>query len=160
MSSQKLLVTTPVEREIHSERTFNAPRKLVYDTFSDPSLISEWWGPRAFSTRVVKMDFQVGGEWRFVHTLPDGSKTGFQGVYKEITPPESVVQTFEWDGLPGHVIVETAYFEEVDENTTRIRNISRFESNEDRDGMIQSGMESGLNESYERFEELLARISG
>jgi len=151
---------TPVgDKEIHTEQIFNAPRQLVWDTFIDPKLIPEWWGLRSNTTRVDAMDVRPGGAWRFVQIDGDGNESGFSGEFREINPPDSVVQTFEWDGMPGHVIVETAYFEAIDENTTRIRGVSRFDSVEDRDGMLMSGMEGGLNESHDRFTELLARIN-
>jgi len=151
---------TPVgDKEIHTERIFNAPRQLVWDTFIDPKLIPEWWGLQSNTTRVDAMDVRPGGAWRFVQIDAEGTENGFSGEFREINPPDSVVQTFEWDGMPGHVIVETASFEVIDENTTRLRGVSRFDAAEDRDGMLQMGMEGGLNESHDRFDELLARIS-
>lgn len=147
------------ELEIHIERIFNAPKQLVWDTFMDPELIPQWWGLRSNTTRVDAIDPQPGGAWRFVQIDVAGTENGFSGEFREINPPDSVVQTFEWDGMPGHVIVETAYFEEIDANTTRMRGVSRFDTVEDRDGMLMSGMEGGLNESHDRFTELLARIN-
>lgn len=150
---------TPVgELEIHTERIFHGPKQLVWDTFLDPALIPQWWGLRANTTRVDKMDVRPGGGWRFVQVDPEGNEHGFSGEYRELNPPDSVIQTFEWDGMPGHVIVETAYFEEIDANTTRFRGASVFASVSDRDGMLMSGMEGGLNESHDRFEELLATL--
>lgn len=155
----KTTITTPSEREIVSERVFDAPRDLVFETFTDPELIPAWWGPRGSTTIVDKMEFEVGGAWRFVHRDVDGSETGFRGTYREITPPERIVQTFEWEGMPGHVIVETAEFEDLGDRT-KITTRSLFHTTEERDGMLASGMESGLTETHDRFTELLAKRQG
>ena len=149
-------VTTPSERVIHVEREFDAPRDEVYAAYTDPQLIPEWWGPRGTTTSVDQMDVKAGGSWRFVVRNSDGSETGFRGTYREVTPPQRVVQTFEWEGMPGHVSVETAEFEDLGERT-KVTTTTLFHTNEERDGMIGSGMEGGLNESYARLDELLAR---
>jgi uncharacterized protein YndB with AHSA1/START domain len=153
--TQTTRVASEGEREIVTERVFDAPRERVFDAFTNPDLIPQWWGPRGITTTVEKMDVQVGGDWRFVCTNADGQSDAFRGTYREITPPERVVQTFEWMGMPGHVIVETATFEDLGEQT-RVRTHSLFHTTEERDGMLASGMEGGLSESYERLDELLA----
>jgi uncharacterized protein YndB with AHSA1/START domain len=151
-------VTTPTDREIRTERVFDAPRDLVFATYTDPELIPEWWGSRAGTTVVDQMDVRPGGAWRYVITNPDGSGTAFRGTYREVTPPERIVNTFEWEGLPGHVSVETAEFEDLG-GRTKITTTSIFHTNEERDGMLGAGMEGGLNETYSRLDELLARIA-
>ena len=149
-------VTTPTDREIHIERIFDAPRDEVFAKMTDPELIPEWWGPHGTTTIVDKMDVRSGGDWRYMIKNSDGSETGFRGTYREVSPPERIVQTFEWEGMPGHVSVETATFEDLGDQT-KITAISVFHTTEERDGMIQSGMEGGLNETYSRFDEVLAR---
>ena len=149
-------VTTPRDREIRIERVFDAPRDRVFATFTDPELIPEWWGPHGTTTVVDRMDVRTGGSWRFVISNSDGSETGFRGTYREVTPPERVVQTFEWEGMPGHVSVDTATFEDLGERT-KVTTVSLFHTSEERDGMIASGMERGLNETYARLDEVLAR---
>ncbi len=151
-------VTTPTEREIHVERVFDAPRDRVFAVYTDPELIPEWWGPRETTTVVDRMDVRPGGSWRFVMRNADGSETGFRGTYREITPPERIVQTFEWEGMPGHVSVETATFEDLGDRT-KVTTTSIFHTTEERDGMLGSGMEGGLNETYARLDELLARLA-
>jgi uncharacterized protein YndB with AHSA1/START domain len=151
-------ITTPTEREIHIERVFDAPRDRVFAVYTDPELIPEWWGPRDTTTVVDEMDVRRGGRWRFVMRAPDGSESGFHGTYREVTPPERIVQTFEWDGMPGHVSVETATFEDLGDRT-KVTTTSIFHTTEERDGMLGSGMEGGLNETYARLDELLARLA-
>lgn len=149
-------VTTPSEREIVSERVFDAPRDRVFAAYTDPELIPQWWGPRGTTTIVDQMDVRPGGSWRFVGRDPDGSETAFRGTYREVTPPERIVQTFEWEGMPGHVVVETATFEDLG-GRTRVTAQSLFHTSEERDGMLDSGMERGLTETHDRLAELLAQ---
>jgi len=151
-------LTTPTDREIHTERIFDAPRERVFSVFTDAELIPEWYGPHDTTTIVDQMDVKAGGSWRFVIRNSDGSETGFRGTYREVTPPERVVQTFEWEGMPGHVSVETATFEDLGERT-KVTTTSIFHTTEERDGMLGSGMEGGMNETYARLDELLARLA-
>jgi uncharacterized protein YndB with AHSA1/START domain len=153
--AQATTITTPTDREIHIERVFDAPRDRVFAVYTDPELIPAWWGPRDTTAVVDQMDVRAGGSWRFVVHSSDGSETGFRGTYREVTPPERIVQTFEWEGMPGHVSVETATFEDLGDRT-RVITTSVFHTTEERDGMLGSGMEGGLNETYARLDELLA----
>jgi uncharacterized protein YndB with AHSA1/START domain len=149
-------VTTPTDREIHVERVFDAPRDAVFAAYTDPQLIPEWWGPHGTTTVVDQMDVRPGGSWRFVIRNADGSETGFRGTYREVVPSERIVQTFEWEGMPGHVSVETAVFEDLG-GRTKVTGTSLFHTTEERDGMLASGMERGMNETFARLDELLAR---
>ena len=151
-------VTTPTDREIHVVREFDAPRDRVFAAYTDPELIPEWWGMRDTTTIVDQMDVRAGGSWRFVTRSQDGTETAFRGTYREVTPPERIVQTFEWEGMPGYVSVETAMFEDLGERT-RVTTTSIFHTTEERDGMLESGMERGMNETYARLDELLARLT-
>jgi uncharacterized protein YndB with AHSA1/START domain len=155
-SAEKAQITTPAEREIRVERVFAAPRERVFAAHTDPELIPRWWGPRGTKTVVEEMDATTGGSWRYRAISPDGSEVVFRGFYREVTPPERIVQTFEWDGMPGHVSVEAATFEDLGDGRTRIVSTSTFHTEEERDGMLGSGMEGGLNETYQRLDELLA----
>ena len=150
-------ITTPTDREIHIERVFEAPRDRVFAVYIDPALIPEWWGPRGTTTIVDKMDVRPGGDWRFVSRDADGSETAFRGTYREISPPERIVQTFEWEGMPGHICVETATFEDLGDRT-KVTTTSIFHTTEERDGMLNSGREGGMNETYQRLDELLERL--
>ena len=154
-TSNQLKVSTQGEREIVTERIFDAPRERVYAAYTDPELIVQWWGLRSTTTIVDRLDVRPGGDWRFIERNSDGSETAFRGTYREVTPPERLVHTFEWEGMPGHVLVETVTFEDLGERTKLITH-SLFHTGEERDGMIASGMEGGQSESYERLDELLA----
>ena len=149
-------ISTPTDREIRIERVFNAPRERVWRAFTDPEQVALWWG-RGNKLAIERMEVERGGHWRFVEHGPDGVH-GFEGRYREVTPPERIVQTFEWDGMPGYVAVETAIFEDLGDGRTRVVNISLFHTAEERDGMLKSGMEQGLNESYAALDRLLARV--
>ncbi len=150
--------STLSDREIVMERVFDASRELVFEAHTDPKHIPHWWGPRGMTTTVDTMDVRPGGSWRFVHRDQDGNEYGFYGEYREVLVPARLVSTFEFEGMPGHVLVDTATFEEVD-GKTRLTVTSLFESGEDLDGMIESGMESGAIESWDRLAELLATLS-
>jgi uncharacterized protein YndB with AHSA1/START domain len=149
-------VSTPSDREIVSKRVFDAPRDRVFAAYTDPALIPQWWGPRRMTTIVDEMDVRPGGAWRFLQHDSNGDEHGFRGIYREVTPPERLVQTFEWEGMPGHVLVETVTFEDLG-GRTKMTTTSLFHTPRERDGMLASGMESGLTESHERLAELLAR---
>jgi uncharacterized protein YndB with AHSA1/START domain len=150
-------LTLPSDREIVMARVFNAPRELVFQAYTDPDLIPKWWGPRRYTTTVDKMEVKVGGRWRFVQRDADGNEYAFNGEYREITPPDRLAYTFEFEGMPGHVLLETVTFEEHD-GQTKVTVTSLFSSVEDRDGMLHSGMEAGANESQDRLAELLATL--
>ena len=156
MTDKAAKITTPSDREIRIERVFDAPRDRVWRAFTDPTLIAQWWG-RGNQLVIERMEVERGGHWRFVEHGPGGVH-GFEGRYREIVPPERLVQTFERDGMPGHVAVETATFEDLGDGRTKVVNTSLFHTTEERDGMLQSGMEQGLNESYAALDKLLATL--
>lgn len=140
-------------------REFDAPRDLVFQVYTDPAHIPQWWGPRSTKTIVDKLDFRVGGSYRFVHKEEDGSENGFRGEYLEIVAPERIVQTFEWEGMPGHIMTDHLEFEDLGGGRTRITNRSVATNKDDLQGMIDSGMEQGMRETYDRLEELLATLT-
>lgn len=151
-----LSVTPRGEREILMTRTFNAPRDLVFETLSKPEHIRRWWGSCGDSMSVCEMDFRVGGAWRYVVTGAQGEH-GFRGHYREITPTTRIVQTFEWEGMLGHISLDILSLKEQDGQTTMTIEC-HFDSGADRDGMLGSGMEQGAGESYDRLEELLQTL--
>jgi uncharacterized protein YndB with AHSA1/START domain/predicted enzyme related to lactoylglutathione lyase len=149
-------ITTPSEREIRVERIFNAPRERVWQAMTDPQLVAQWWG-RGNKLVVERMVVERGGHWRFVEHAPDGVH-GFEGRYREVTRPARIVQTFEWDGDPGSVVVQTLDLEDLGDGRTRLVTVARFNTVQDRDGMLKSGMEGGMNQSYAALDALLAKM--
>lgn len=154
--SKNATVTTPSEREIRIERIFNAPRERVWKAMTDPALLAQWWG-RGNRLTIERMELERGGHWRFVEHSPEGTH-GFEGRYREVTPPERIVQTFEWDGMPGHVAVESMTLEDLGDGRTRLTTLALFHTTEERDGMLHSGMEGGMNQSHAALDALLARL--
>jgi uncharacterized protein YndB with AHSA1/START domain len=155
--TKQVVVTTPSDREIMMTREFDAPRDLVWNAFTEPEMVAKWWG-RGNKLDIERMEVERGGHWRYVEHHEGGSD-GFEGRYREVTPPERIVQTFEWDGMPGHVIVNSTTFEDLGGSRTRVVTASLFHTTDERDGMLQSGMEQGLSESYAALDRLLASPS-
>ena len=153
-AGKTLTVSTPSDREIVMTRVFDAPRDLVFEAHTSCEHTTKWWGPRGYEIVGCEIDFRPGGKWRMVHRAPDGEEYGFHGEYREIVAPESITWTFEFEGAPGQVSVETLTLEEHDGKTT-LTTRSVFDSVEARDGMLQSGMESGATETMERLDEYL-----
>jgi uncharacterized protein YndB with AHSA1/START domain len=153
-SGNKLEVTTPSDREIVMTRVFDAPRDLVFEAHSSCEHLSHWWGPRKYEVTSCDVDFRPGGAWRIVHRGPDGEEHGFRGEYREIVPPERIEWTFEYEGWPGQVAVETLTLDERDGKTT-LTSTSVHDSVEARDAMLESGMEEGAAETMDRLDEYL-----
>ena len=149
----------PGKQELFITREFDAPSELVYKAHIDPELYVQWLGPRGYEMVLETFEPYSGGRWRYVHKDNDGNEFGFHGVFHEMSP-ERMIQTFEFEGLPekGHVILDSMKLEPLPGNRTRISIHSVYQSVEDRDGMIQAGMETGLNQGYEKLDELLEKI--
>lgn len=152
--TMKATLTTPTDQTIEIERIFNAPRDRVWKAMTDPALIAQWWG-RGNRLVIEKYEPVKGGHWRFVEHA-DGQEHGFEGRFREVTPPERVVQTFEWDGMPAYVIINTTNLEDLGDGRTRLHVTSAFYNKAERDGMLNSGMEAGMNQSYEALDRVLA----
>ena len=162
MSAKKnktTITAEPGKQELFITREFDAPRELVFKAHTDPDLFVQWIGPRGLTTTIEAFEPVSGGRWRFIQKEKDGNEYGFHGVFHEVSP-ERVIQTFEFEGLPesGHVILETTKLEALPNGRTSLTAQSVFQSVSDRDGMIQSGMERGVNEGYERLAELLVKM--
>ena len=155
----KLEITAePGVPQIQTSREFDAPRELLFRAYTDPELLVQWLGPRRLTMVMDCHELRDGGRWRFIHRDAEGNEYGFHGVYHGTPSPDSIVRTFEFEGFPGHVALETATFEEHSGKTV-VRTNSVYQSVEDRDGHLQSGMEQGMNESVERLDELIARLA-
>lgn len=136
-------------------REFDAPLAAAYRAYTEPELVTQWLGPHGYDMTIAEYDVRAGGSWAYQHTDPDGNVWGFHGTFHGVAPNESIVQTFEFEGMPGHVSLESVRFEDLGERT-RVVAHAVYQSIEDRDGMAASGMEKGVNEGYERLDELLA----
>ena len=153
-AAARATVTTPSDREIRIERIFNAPRERVWRALTDPTLVAQWWG-RGNTLVIERHEVERGGHWRYVEHSDHGVH-GFEGRYAEVVPMERIVCTFEWDGMPGHVALETMTLEDLGDGRTRLVSVSLFHTTADRDGMLSSGMEGGLNASYAALDRVLA----
>ncbi|TMB57804.1 MAG: polyketide cyclase [Chloroflexi bacterium] len=143
---------------IDIEREFKAPPDLLYRAYSEPDLVKQWLGPRKYEMVIEKWDLRDGGSYRYIHRDDAGNAFGFHGVFHS-TAPDNMVQTFEFEGMPGHVSLDKLSFEELGDGRTLVRTRSVFQSVEDRDGMVQAGMADGVNEGFDRLEELLERMA-
>ncbi|HEY6566003.1 MAG TPA: SRPBCC family protein [Actinomycetota bacterium] len=144
--------------QVLTERAFDAPRDLVFQAFTEPDLLVQWLGPHGYEMKIDHFDLRDGGSWRYTHTDGDKNEYGFHGVFHGEPSIDGMVQTFEFEGYPGHVSLDTASFEEVD-GTTIVRTNTVFQSVADRDGMVESGMADGMREGYEQLEELLNKLA-
>ncbi|MGC4036170.1 MAG: SRPBCC family protein [Chitinophagaceae bacterium] len=149
------------KQEIIITREFEAPRELVFKAFTDEKLIVKWLGPKDLKMKVLKFEPKSGGSYRYIHIDANGNEYAFRGVVHEVSAPERIIQTFEFEGLPekGHVAMDTARFEALPGNRTRVTVQSVFQSVMDRDGMLMSGMERGVNDSHERLDEVLESMN-
>jgi uncharacterized protein YndB with AHSA1/START domain len=164
MSEKKnktVITAEPGIQELFITREFDAPRELVFRAHTDPELYVQWLGPRDLATTLETFEPVSGGRWRFIQKDKDGNEFGFHGVYHDVTAPERIIGTFEFEGLPesGHVILETTKFEALPGGRTRVITQSVYQSVEDRDGMVAAGMESGVVDGFERLDEILEKIA-
>jgi uncharacterized protein YndB with AHSA1/START domain len=152
--AQTDIIAPPGMQEVVVTRIINAPREVVFKTVTDPLLIPKWWGPRRLDTKVINMLVMPGGRWRFLQRDNEGKQYGFHGVYHEVLIPERLVYTSEFEGKPGHATLITDKFNERDGKTI-ITSTTIFQSVEDRDQMLQWGMEEGTIEMTDRLNELI-----
>jgi len=157
--NQTIVIAEPGVQETYITREFDAPRELVYKAHIDPELYVQWLGPRGYEMILETFEPVSGGKYRYIHKDPQGNEFGFHGTFHEMSE-ELMIQTFEFEGLPerGHVSLDTMRLEELPGDRTRVTIHSVFQSVSDRDGMVQSGMERGVREGYERLDEVLAKL--
>jgi uncharacterized protein YndB with AHSA1/START domain len=148
-------ITTPRERTIVCEREFDAPRDRVWRAYTEPKLLAQWWA-RGNRMDVEAFELKPNGRWRFVEHSEEG-KEGFEGYFREVTPQSRIVQTFEWDGMKGYPILNTAEFTDLPGGRTKIVTTSLFYSDDERDGFMKSGFEGGINQSYDSLDRLLSK---
>jgi uncharacterized protein YndB with AHSA1/START domain len=145
-------------QEFVMERIFDAPRELVWKVMTDPARVTNWWGPRNYTTTVVEMDVRPGGKWRFINHTTAGEDVPFKGEYLEVEPPKRIVQTFIWDvpGFDDKAAVETLTLEDLGKRTKVVLR-DRFPSAEDLQGAVSMGMVGGAIETWDRLAEEFAK---
>jgi uncharacterized protein YndB with AHSA1/START domain len=154
--SETRITATPGEPFVDIEREFDAPIDLVFRAYKEPELIKQWLGPRQYAMTIDRFDARAGGEYRYVHS--DGSNEfGFHGVFHAFEP-DNMVQTFEFEGAPGHVSLDTQALEDLGNGRTRVKSHSIFMSVADRDAMVEAGMGSGVEDGFNRLDELLVTL--
>ena len=151
------LVAEPGSHETTVSAVIDAPVAAVWRAHVDPDLFVRWWGPAELTSKVDRFEPETGGSWRIVHVDPEGGEYGFRGVYHEVVPDERLVLTFEFEGMPGHVCLERHTFEPVDGGTL-VTQHAVFQSVEDRDGMLQSGMEQHAPVAMAQLQEVARSI--
>ena len=158
VNSDSFKVTTPSDREIRLTRVFNAPPQLVFEAMTRPEHVRQWWGclGEGYSVPVCEIDLRVGGKWRFVNRHPKG-EAAFHGEYREINPPSRVVFTEIFEDFPDTESVVTSELTE-ENGKTRLTATVSYPSIEVRDMVIASGMSRGAGISYDRLEDLVAKL--
>jgi uncharacterized protein YndB with AHSA1/START domain len=154
--SDNLTVTLPSDLEVRMVRVFAAPRALVFEAHAKCEHLKHWWARG--NPMDCELDFRPGGSYRFVEHAPDGQQYAFRGEFREIKAPERIVQTFEFEGMPGKVCVETLELTEQDGRTT-VTSVTRFDTKDDRDGMVATGMADGARDSYEALDAYLNKLA-
>jgi uncharacterized protein YndB with AHSA1/START domain len=157
--SGKAKITLPADDQILVTREFDAPAELVYRAMTEPDLVRKWWGARRGEMSVCEIDLRVGGKWRFAMTAGEGDmEVAFHGEFRELVPNERIVQTEAFEGLPEGLDpdelanVNTMTLTE-DGGRTQMEVLIQCVNQESRDGQIASGMEEGMQESYDDLEE-------
>ena len=151
------IVSDPDVPLVRIVREFDAPPEKVFRAMTDPELFARWVGPRSIATTIDEWDARTGGHYRYTASrAEDDFSMGFYGSFHEVRPPERIVQTFSFDGEPDGVSLETMTLEALDGGCCRIVGVSVVESLEIRDQILSSGMDVGVNEGYEKLDEILA----
>ena len=144
--------------ELVIERVFDAPRDLVWKVITDPARVTNWWGPRGYTTTVVEMDVRPGGRWLWINHTTGGEDAPFKGEYLEVVPPERIVQTqiFDVPGFDDRPGINTMTLEDLG-GRTKVTSTSRFPSAEDLQGALATGMIGGALQTYDRLAEEIAK---
>lgn len=154
-----LTLTLVGDCELRISRTFRAPRALVFQAMTQPDHLTHWWGPSSHTMTACAVDFQVGGRYRYVLRSPEGVEAGFGGEFREIAAPERVVQTFEYEPVPDFQAVETLTWQAAGPGSTRLTILTLYQNPEHRAGILASGMEPTLADSYARLDAYLAGLA-
>jgi len=157
--SNPLTVTAPEGLPfVEFERDLDAPVANVFRAYKEPELVEQWLGPDGYEIDIETYDFRAGGQWRYLHRSPEGEEYAFNGVFHAVRENEMAIQTFEYEGFPDVVSLDSITFEDLGDGRTRIHGHSVFPSLEARDGMVASGMEIGMAEGYDRLDKVLSAL--
>lgn len=153
---RRATITLPAEDQILITREFDAARHLVYRAYTTPELVRQWWCGERGEVTICEIDLRPGGEWRYVLMANAGFEVGFHGVYQEIEENLRIVSTEVFEGLPGEEAISTATFEDVPSGGTLLSILVAHSTQDARDMHLQSGMEDGMNEAFDRLEKVAA----
>jgi uncharacterized protein YndB with AHSA1/START domain len=156
-TSRRAKVTLPADDQILITREFDAPKHLVYEAVTTPELVKRWWGGERGEVTSAEIDLRVGGAWRYVTVMHDGAEFAFHGEYRELVPNERIVTTEVFEGYPDAAAVNTMTLEEAD-GRTLLTVLVQHTSKEHRDGHINAGMEGGMNEAFDRLEQVAGSL--
>ena len=157
MKNETKISREPGGQALSIIREFEAPRELLFRAYTEADLMKQWLGPRGYEMVIEVFDAYTGGRYRYIHTDGKGGSYAFRGVFHEVAAPETIIQTFEFEGAKGHVSLETATFESMPGNRSRVTALSVFQSVADLDMMLRSEMERGVKEGFERLDELFEK---
>src|SRR3954470_5839251 len=154
------ILTLPSDTEILMVREFDAPRELVFKAYTTPDLVKRWWAGKRGTVTIVEIDLRVGGRWRYVMVADGGFEVAFHGAYQEVVANEKLVNTEIFEGAPdaGAAIV-TCTFEDIGDGRTRLHMLTGVESQEIRDAIIATGMESGAQEGLDILEQIAIELN-
>jgi uncharacterized protein YndB with AHSA1/START domain len=158
MANKTKITAEPGGQAVIIEHEFDAPIDKVWRAYTEPDLYIQWMGPHELTGKIDAWEMKPGGKYGYTHTTADGQSFSFVGYRREVKPKERIVETFEWLGLPGHISLNSADLMDLGDGRTKVVATAVFQTPEDRDGMIESGMERGITEGNERLDELLERI--
>ncbi|MEO8234604.1 MAG: SRPBCC family protein [Flavobacterium sp.] len=160
MSNKTTITAEPNKQELFIVREFEAPREILYKAYTEANLIMKWLGPDSLKMAIDKYENKSHGAYRFIHSDENGNEYKFNGVIHEVCPPERLIRTFEFEGLPmkGEVSLEFANFEELPNNRSKLTIQAIYKSVASRDGHLNSGMEHGVTDSYNSLDKILAEI--
>ena len=156
-SDRTATVALPTDEQILITREFDAPRHLVYKAYTTPDLIKRWWSGDRGNVTSVEVDLRVGGKWRYVMTANAGFEVAFHGEFREIVPNERIVSTEVYEGMPDGEALDTATFSDVD-GRTMLTIVMQLANKQDRDAIINSGMEGGMQKAYDHLEQVAASL--
>ena len=157
VSSGTAVVTLPTETQILIKREFDAPKQLVYKAYTTPELIKRWWSGDRGKVTSAEVDLRVGGKWRYVMTANAGFEVAFHGEYREIVPNELLVSTEVFEGMPDGEALDTTTYKDV-EGRTLLTVLMQLANKADRDAVINSGMEGGMQEAMDHLEQVAASL--